>query len=58
LVYAVETSVIARIIKPGIVVRQDVPSVVQTLTAGVVVDFDPVEGLTEVVCDGKAYLGW
>jgi hypothetical protein len=48
--------VIARIIKPVIVVRQDVPSVVETLTAGVVVDFDPVEGVTEVVCDGKTYL--
>jgi hypothetical protein len=56
LVYAVEISVIARIIKPVIVVRQDVPSVVETLTGGATVDFDPVEGVTEVVCDGKTYV--
>jgi len=37
-------------------VRQDLPSVVEALSAGVVVDFDPVEGVTEVVCDGKTYL--
>jgi hypothetical protein len=55
-VYAVEISVIARLIKPVIVVRQDLPSVVETLSAGVTVDFDPVEGVTEVVCDGKTYL--
>ena len=47
---------IARIIKPVVVVRQDVPSVVETLAAGATVDFDPVEGVTEVVCDGKTYL--
>jgi hypothetical protein len=39
--------VIARIIKPVVVVRQDVPSVVETLTAGAAVDFDLVEGVTE-----------
>ena len=56
LVYAGEVSVIARLIKPVVVARQDVPSVVETLSAGVTVDFDPVEGVTEVLCDGKAYL--
>jgi hypothetical protein len=56
LVYADEVSVIARLIKPVVVARQDVPSVVETLSAGARVDFDPVEGVTEVVCDGKAYL--
>ena len=56
MVYAVEISVRARIIKPVMAVRRDVQSVVETLAAGVVVDFDPVEGVTEVVCDGKAYL--
>ena len=56
LVYSSDVPVIARLIKPGVVVRQDVPSVVETLSAGVTVDFDPVEGVTEVVCDGKAYL--
>jgi hypothetical protein len=48
--------VIARLIKPVVVARQDVPSVVETLAAGVVLDFDPVEGVTEVVCDGKTYI--
>jgi hypothetical protein len=43
LVYADEIFVIARIIKPVAVVREDVPSVVETLSAGVVVDFDPME---------------
>jgi hypothetical protein len=56
LVYPVEVFVIARIIKPMIAVREDVPSVVEALADGVVVDFDPVEGVTEVVCDGKTYL--
>jgi hypothetical protein len=53
LVIPVEVSVIARIIKAVIVVRQDVPSVVETLASEVVVDFDPVEGVTEAVYDGK-----
>ena len=56
MVYAVEISVIARITKPVAVVRKDVPSVVETLAVGAVVDFDPVEGVTEVMCDGKTYL--
>ena len=28
----------------------------ETLTAVTIVDFDPVEGVTEVVCDGKVYV--
>ena len=48
--------VIARLIKPVVVFRQDVPSVVETLAAGVMVDFEPGDGVTEVVCDGKVYL--
>lgn len=47
---------IARLTKPVIVVRQDVPSVIETLGAGATVDFDPVDGVTEVMCDGKTYL--
>ena len=47
---------IARLIEPIVVVRQDVPSVVETLSAGTTVDFDFVDGVTEVVCDGKAYV--
>jgi len=50
--------VIARLIKPVVVVRQDLPSVVETLSAEVVVDFDPVEGVREVVCDGKTSSWW
>jgi hypothetical protein len=49
-------SVIANLIKTVVVVRQDEPSVMETLTAGVVVDFDPVDGMTEIVCDGKVYV--
>ena len=56
LVYAGKIPVIARLIKPVVVVRQDVPSVVETLAAGVMVDFEPGDGVAEVVCDGKAYL--
>jgi hypothetical protein len=55
-VNAGEVSVIAKLIKPVIVVRQDEPSVMETLVAGVVVDFDPVHGVTEIVCDGKVYV--
>ena len=55
-VYADGVSVIARLIKPVVVARQDVPSLVETLSAGLTVDFDPVEGVTELVCDGNAYL--
>ena len=55
-VYAGKIPVIARLIKPVVVARQDVPSVVETLAAGVIVDFELVEGVTEVVCDGKVYL--
>ena len=46
----------ARLIKSIVVVRQDVPSVVETLSAGATVDFDLVDGITDVMCDGKAYL--
>jgi hypothetical protein len=55
-VYADEVSVIAKLVKPVVVVRQDEPSGMETLAVGTVVDFDPVEGVTEVVCDGKTYL--
>jgi hypothetical protein len=48
--------VIAKLIKPIIVVHQDEPSVMETVAAGVVVDFDPVDGVTEIVCDGKVYV--
>ena len=47
---------IAKLIKPVEVVRQDEPSVMETLAAGTIVDFDPVEGVTEVVCDSKVYV--
>ena len=47
---------IAKLIKPVEVVRQDEPSVMETLVAGVVVDFDPVDGVTEIVCDGNVYI--
>jgi hypothetical protein len=55
-VNADEVFVIAKLIKPVIVVRQDEPSVMETLVAGVVVDFDPVDGVTEIVCDGNVYI--
>ena len=44
---------IAKLIQPVVVVCKDVPSVTETLAAGVTVDFDPVEGIMEVVSDGK-----
>ena len=47
---------IAKLIKPVVVVRQDKPSGMETLAVGTIVDFDPVEGVTEVVCDGNTYL--
>jgi hypothetical protein len=47
---------IAKLIKPVEVVRQDEPSVMETLAAGTIVDFDPVPGMTEIVCDGKVYV--
>jgi hypothetical protein len=28
----------------------------ENLAAGTIVDFDPVEGVTEVVCDSKVYV--
>jgi hypothetical protein len=48
--------VIAKLIKPVVVVRQDEPSVMETLAAGTIVDFDPEDGVTEIVCDGKVYI--
>jgi|SRR5215469_5235030 len=54
-VYA-DLSVIAKLVKPVVVVRQDEPSVMENLAAGTIVDFDPVEGVTEIVCDGKVYV--
>ena len=47
---------IAKLIKPVVVFRQDESSGMETLAVGTIVDFDPVEGVTEVVCDGKTYL--
>ena len=55
-VYADEVFVIAKLIKPVVVVRQDEPSLMETLAVGTIVDFDPVEGVTEVVCDSKVYV--
>ena len=46
----------ARLIKSIVAVRQDVPSVVETLSAGTAVDFDLLDGVNEVVCDGRSYL--
>jgi hypothetical protein len=48
--------VTAKLIKPVVIVRQDEPSMMETLAAGTIVDFDPVAGMTEVVCDGKVYV--
>ena len=56
LVYAVEFPMTARLIKSIVVARQDVPSVVETLSAGTTVEFDLVDGITEVVSDGRSYL--
>jgi hypothetical protein len=47
---------IAKLIKPVVVVRQDEPSVMQTLAEGTMVDFDPADGVTKVVRDGKVYV--
>jgi len=55
-VYADDVSVIAKLVKRVVVVRQDEPSVMENLAAGTIVDFDPVEGVTEVVCDSKVYI--
>jgi hypothetical protein len=55
-VNAGEVSMIAKLIKSVVVVRQDEPSVMETLPAGTIVDFDPADGVTEVVRDGKVYV--
>jgi hypothetical protein len=47
--------VIAKLFRPVIAVRQDVPSVVETIPAGATVDYDPIEGIAEVVWEGKTY---
>ena len=55
-VNADEVFVIAKLVTPVVVVRQDEPSVMENLAAGTIVDFDPVPGMTEIVCDGNVYI--
>ena len=45
----------ARLLKPVVAVRQDVPAIVETLHEGRTVEFNLSNGVTEVKCDGKVY---
>ena len=46
---------IAKLVRPIIASRQDVPSVVETIPAGATVDYVPIDGITEVVWEGRSY---
>jgi hypothetical protein len=50
-----KSAMIGKLLMPVIVAPREMPSLLETLHAGAAVEFDLVEGLTEVLCDGKLF---